>query len=84
MRGPQAYDPQELGLPISDSAIHQMRANLELDEEQMKIAADEEKKRRRKPDSAWVVDSSLTVPDDVMAHVHTFGVKCPDAAGIIQ
>jgi len=26
-----------------------MKANLELDEEQMKIAAEEEKKRRRKP-----------------------------------
>jgi adenylosuccinate lyase len=38
---------QELGLTISDAAIEQMRANLELDEEQMKIAAEEEKKRRR-------------------------------------
>jgi hypothetical protein len=38
---------QELGLPISDKAIEQMQANLELDEEQFKIAAVEEKKRRR-------------------------------------
>lgn len=41
-----SYD-QELGLPISDLAIEQMRANLELDEAQMKVAAEEEKKRRR-------------------------------------
>jgi hypothetical protein len=41
-------DRQELGLPIPDKAIEQMKANLELDEEQMKIAAEEEKKRRRK------------------------------------
>lgn len=39
---------QELGLPISDSAIEQMKNNLELDEEQFKIAAVEEKKRRRR------------------------------------
>ncbi len=38
---------QELGLPISDEAITQMKANLDLDEEQMKVAAVEEKKRRR-------------------------------------
>lgn len=34
----------------------------------MKIAAEEEKRRRH----------------DVMAHVHTFGVVAPEAAGIIQ
>jgi hypothetical protein len=34
-------------LNISDKAIEQMKANLELDEEQMKMAAVEEKKRRR-------------------------------------
>jgi hypothetical protein len=38
---------QELGLNIPDSAIEQMKANLELDEAQMKVAAEEEKKRRR-------------------------------------
>jgi adenylosuccinate lyase len=36
--------------------------------EQFDIAAAEEKKRRH----------------DVMAHVHTFGVVAPQAAGIIQ
>ena len=35
---------QELGLPIPDKAIEQMKANLELDDEQFKIAAEEEKK----------------------------------------
>lgn len=63
-----AIAEKELGLPISDSAIEQMKANLDLDEEQFKIAAVEEKKRRH----------------DVMAHVHTFGVVAPDAAGIIH
>lgn len=38
---------QELGLPISDEAIEQMKAHLDLDEAQMKVAAEEEKKRRR-------------------------------------
>lgn len=45
-----------------------MKQHLELDDEQMKIAAEEEKKRRH----------------DVMAHVHTFGVVAPEAAPIIQ
>jgi hypothetical protein len=40
-------DDQELGLPIPDKAIEQMKANLDLDEHQMRIAAEEEKKRRR-------------------------------------
>jgi len=39
-----------------------------LDRKQFEIAAEEEKKRRH----------------DVMAHVHTFGVVAPAAAGIIQ
>lgn len=42
-----ADNVQELGLPISDKAIEQMKANLELDEAQMKVAAEEERKRRR-------------------------------------
>ncbi|ORX37734.1 adenylosuccinate lyase [Kockovaella imperatae] len=63
-----AIAEKELGLAISDKAIEQMRANLELDEAQMKVAAEEEKKRRH----------------DVMAHVHTFGTVAPEAAGIIH
>lgn len=35
-------------MDISDKAIEQMKANLVLDEAQMKVAAEEEKKRRRK------------------------------------
>lgn len=42
-----SLNPQELGLHISDAAIEQMKANLDLDEHQMRIAAEEEKKRRR-------------------------------------
>ncbi|KAI5449397.1 adenylosuccinase ade13 [Naganishia albida] len=63
-----AQAEKELGLAIPDEAIAQMKANLELDEAQMKVAAEEEKKRRH----------------DVMAHVHTFGTVAPAAAGIIH
>ncbi|PWN90492.1 Adenylosuccinate lyase [Acaromyces ingoldii] len=59
---------KELGIDIPDEALEQMRANLELDAEQMKQAAEEEKRRRH----------------DVMAHVHVFGRKCPAAAGKIH
>ncbi|KAL7415781.1 L-Aspartase-like protein [Mrakia frigida] len=63
-----AIAEKELGLPIPDEAIEQMKANLTLDEDQFKLAAEEEKKRRH----------------DVMAHVHTFGLVAPAAAGIIH
>ncbi|TIA81896.1 hypothetical protein E3P96_01912 [Wallemia ichthyophaga] len=63
-----AIAEKELALPISDEAIKQMSDNLLLDDDQMKIAAEEEKRRRH----------------DVMAHVHTFGVVAPAAAGIIH
>ncbi|KAN0065383.1 adenylosuccinase ade13 [Thecaphora frezii] len=63
-----AIAEKELGLDIPDEAIEQMRNNLTLDEAQMKLAAEEEKKRRH----------------DVMAHVHTFGVVAPAAAGFIH
>lgn len=63
-----AIAEKELGLPISDEAIEQMRNCLHLDAEQFEIAAQEEKKRRH----------------DVMAHVHTFGKVAPAAAGIIH
>lgn len=59
---------KELGIEIPDEALKQMRANLDLDAEQMKQAAEEEKRRRH----------------DVMAHVHVFGLKCPAAAGKIH
>ncbi|PPQ65525.1 hypothetical protein CVT26_000482 [Gymnopilus dilepis] len=63
-----AIAEKQLGLPISDEAIEQMKANLNLTPEQFEIAAKEEKKRRH----------------DVMAHVHTFGQVAPAAAGIIH
>ncbi|KAN0080260.1 adenylosuccinate lyase [Tylopilus felleus] len=63
-----AIAEKQLGLPITDEAIEQMKANLDLTPEQFDIAAQEEKKRRH----------------DVMAHVHTFGLVAPAAAGIIH
>ncbi|KAI6125924.1 L-Aspartase-like protein [Pisolithus croceorrhizus] len=63
-----AIAEKQLGLPIADEAIEQMKANLDLTPEQFDIAAKEEKKRRH----------------DVMAHVHTFGQVAPAAAGIIH
>lgn len=59
---------KELGLDISEQAIEQMRANLTIKDEEFPIAAEEEKRRRH----------------DVMAHVHTFGIAAPAAAGIIH
>ncbi|TFK62965.1 Adenylosuccinate lyase [Pluteus cervinus] len=63
-----AIAEKELGLPVPEEAIEQMRDNLHLTAEQFEIAAQEEKKRRH----------------DVMAHVHTFGQIAPAAAGIIH
>lgn len=63
-----AIAEKELGLPIPQEAINQMKAHLKLDEEQMKLAAEEEKRRRH----------------DVMAHVHVFGLVAPAAAPFIH
>ncbi|KAG1849497.1 L-Aspartase-like protein [Suillus subluteus] len=63
-----AIAEKQLGLPIPDEALEQMKSNLDLTPEQFDIAAKEEKKRRH----------------DVMAHVHTFGQVAPAAAGIIH
>lgn len=63
-----AQAEKELGIPISDEAIEEMKANLTLDHKQMEMAAVEERKRRH----------------DVMAHVHVFGLICPKAAPIIH
>ncbi|CCX30199.1 L-Aspartase-like protein [Pyronema domesticum] len=59
---------KQLGLPISDEAISQMEAHLELTDEDFKVAAEEEARRRH----------------DVMAHVHAYGQNAPAAAGIIH
>jgi len=59
---------RELGLPISEEAIEQMKANVKFTDNDFVVAAEEEKKRRH----------------DVMAHVHAFGLVAPAAAGIIH
>lgn len=63
-----AIAEKQLGLPIPDEAIEQMKAHLTLDSKQMEQAAQEEKRRRH----------------DVMAHVHVFGQVAPAAASIIH
>ncbi|WFC99652.1 adenylosuccinate lyase [Malassezia yamatoensis] len=63
-----AIAEKELGLPIPQEAIDQMKSHLTLDAEQMQLAAEEEKKRRH----------------DVMAHVHVFGHVAPAAAPFIH
>ncbi|CAO1636046.1 unnamed protein product [Parajaminaea phylloscopi] len=63
-----AIAEKELGLPIPDAAIAEMKANLQLDDAQMQSAAEEEKRRRH----------------DVMAHVHVFGTVAPSAAPFIH
>ncbi|XP_069509020.1 adenylosuccinate lyase isoform X2 [Ambystoma mexicanum] len=57
---------RNLGLPITEEQIQEMELNL--DNIDFKMAAEEEKKLRH----------------DVMAHVHTFAHCCPNAAPIIH
>ncbi|RFU30755.1 hypothetical protein B7463_g5571, partial [Scytalidium lignicola] len=59
---------KELGLPISDKAIEQMKARVVVTDEDLQVVAQEEKIRRH----------------DVMAHIHAFGQAAPAAAGIIH
>ena len=59
---------QELGLDISDEALSQLKAHTRIEDTEFETAAIEEKRRRH----------------DVMAHVHTYGVAAPAAAGIIH
>lgn len=64
-----AIAEKEVGLDmISDKAIEQMKAHLEITDEEIEAASKEE----------------AIVRHDVMAHVHVFGKTCPDAAGIIH
>ena len=63
-----AESQKELGLPISDDAITQMKAHNVMSDDDFAVAAIEEKRRRH----------------DVMAHVHAFGLTAPAAAGIIH
>ncbi len=57
---------RELGLNISEAAVRQLKDHMRIDDEEFAVAAEEESKRRH----------------DVMAHVHTYGLKCPAAAGV--
>ncbi|KAI9676727.1 MAG: adenylosuccinase ade13 [Trizodia sp. TS-e1964] len=59
---------KELGLPISDEAISQMKEHITLTDKDFEVAELEEKKRRH----------------DVMAHVYAYGQVAPAAAGIIH
>lgn len=63
-----AEGQQELNLPISDKAIHQMRSHIAMSDCDFEVAEIEEKRRRH----------------DVMAHVYAFGQAAPEAAGIIH
>jgi adenylosuccinate lyase len=63
-----AESEKELGLDISNEAIAQMKQHQVIQDDEFAIAEAEEKRRRH----------------DVMAHVHTFGLMAPAAAGIIH
>ncbi|CAG8499816.1 13808_t:CDS:2 [Funneliformis mosseae] len=64
-----AIAEKELGLVgITDEAIKEMEAHLNLTPKDFEVVAIEEKKRRH----------------DVMAHVHAFGLVAPKSAGIIH
>jgi adenylosuccinate lyase len=62
-----AESQKQLGLDISQEALDQMKAANRISDEEFTIAREEEAKRRH----------------DVMAHVHTFGLAAPAAAGKI-
>lgn len=63
-----AESERELGLDISQEAVKQMRDHMQVQDHEFDTAAIEEKRRRH----------------DVMAHVHTYGLAAPAAAGIIH
>ncbi|KZF19654.1 adenylosuccinate lyase [Xylona heveae TC161] len=63
-----AESQKELGLEISDEAIEQMKAHLEVQDDEFPIISAEEKRRRH----------------DVMACVHAYGQVAPAAAGIVH
>jgi adenylosuccinate lyase len=63
-----AQAQQACGLDITDEQINEMKANLEVTDEDMDNAAKYERELRH----------------DVMAHVHAFGDRCPSAKGIIH
>jgi len=58
----------EMGLPVSWEQVEELRANLNVTDADLALAAEYEKKLRH----------------DVMAHVHAWGERCPKAKGIIH
>lgn len=63
-----AQAQQACGLDITDQQINEMKAALDVTDEDMDNAAKYERELRH----------------DVMAHVHAFGDRCPSAKGIIH
>lgn len=63
-----AQAQQACGLEITDEQINEMKANLEVTDEDLALAAKYERQLRH----------------DVMAHVHAWGDKCPAAKPIIH
>jgi len=59
---------RDLGLPIPDTALEQMRANLEVNEEDFERVKEYEKKTRH----------------DVMSHLHAFADRAPAARPILH
>ncbi|MDF1809286.1 MAG: adenylosuccinate lyase [Phycisphaerales bacterium] len=59
---------QACGLDITDEQLDEMRAHIEVTDEDMVLAAKYERELRH----------------DVMAHVHVYGDRCPSARGIIH
>ena len=63
-----AESQKELGLDIPDAALDQMHRSLDLSDDDFALAAGYERDLRH----------------DVMAHVHAWGERCPDARPIIH
>jgi adenylosuccinate lyase len=58
----------EMGLPVTREQVEELRANLEVTDEDLRNAEKHERELRH----------------DVMAHVHAWGDRCPRARGIIH
>jgi adenylosuccinate lyase len=58
----------EMGLPVTKEQVEELRANLEVSDQDLEKAAEYEGKLRH----------------DVMAHVHAWGERCPQARGVIH
>jgi adenylosuccinate lyase len=58
----------EMGLPVTKEQVEELRANLDVTDDDIAAAAKYEKELRH----------------DVMAHVHAWGDRCPKARGIIH